>query len=168
MTLEMTTPLVEVTVGINGTELTANVEPRLLLVDFIRDVAGLTGTHVGCDSTNCGACTVHVDGVSVKSCTMFTIQADGRMVHTVESLADGDELSILQQAFHEKHALQCGYCTPGMLMSAAYLLATNPDPTREEIRQGLAGNLCRCTGYQFIVDAVEEAARLVNDSEEQK
>lgn len=149
---------VEVTVEINGDAHTGAVEPRLLLVDFIREVAGLTGTHVGCDSTNCGACTVIVDGRSMKSCTMFAVQAEGREVRTVESLADGDDLGPLQQAFHDRMALQCGYCTPGMLMSATHLLETNPSPSRDEVKRALVGNLCRCTGYRFIIDAVEAAA----------
>ena len=147
-----------VNVTINGEQVSGEVEPRMLLVDFIRDVADLTGTHVGCDSTNCGACTVIVDGVAVKSCTMFAVQAEGRDVRTVEGLADGDELSDLQQSFHEHHGLQCGYCTPGMLMASTALLDRNPTPTRDEIKHGMSGNLCRCTGYRFIIDAVEATA----------
>jgi carbon-monoxide dehydrogenase small subunit len=149
---------VAVSLTVNGEEITGEVEPRTLLVDFIRDVADLTGTHVGCDSTNCGACTVHVDGVSVKSCTMFAVQVEGREIRTVEGLTDGDGLCDLQEAFHDHHGLQCGYCTPGMLMSASYLLDQNPTPTRDEIKNGMSGNLCRCTGYRFIVDAVEATA----------
>ncbi|MGH8869822.1 MAG: (2Fe-2S)-binding protein [Actinomycetes bacterium] len=149
---------VRVSVDVNGVSYTREVDARTLLVDFLRDDVGLTGTHIGCDSTNCGACTVILDGRSVKSCTVFAPQADGREIRTVEGLADGEALSPLQQSFHEKHALQCGYCTPGMLMSATFLLEQNPDPTEEEVRRGLAGNLCRCTGYEFIVDAVLTAA----------
>jgi carbon-monoxide dehydrogenase small subunit len=147
-----------VTVEVNGRRHTRVVEARTLLVDFIRDELGLTGTHIGCDSTNCGACTVLVDGQSVKSCTMFAPQAHMRSVRTVEGLSDGEHLGPLQQAFHERHALQCGYCTPGMLMSATFLLERNPSPSEAEIRRALAGNLCRCTGYAFIVEAVRAAA----------
>jgi aerobic carbon-monoxide dehydrogenase small subunit len=158
MSLGVTGPRTMVTIRVNGRDVTADIEPRLLLVDFIREVAGLTGTHVGCDSSNCGACTVLLEDRSVKSCTLFAVQASGSSVQTVEGLAGGDELTPLQQAFREKGALQCGYCTPGMLMSATYLLATNPSPTRDEIKQGMVGNLCRCTGYTSIVEAVEAAA----------
>ena len=165
MSTETTQPRTTVAMEINGTDVAAEVEPRLLLVDFIRDVARLTGTHVGCDSTNCGACTVLVDGRSVKSCTMFAVQAAGCSIRTVESLSDGDELNPVQQAFHEKGALQCGYCTAGMLMSATYLLKTNPSPSREEIKQGMTGNLCRCTGYTSIIEAVESAAQRTNGQE---
>ena len=153
-----TTSDTTVTIRINGQDYAGQVEDRQLLVDFIRETAGLTGTHVGCDSTNCGACTVMVDGRTVKSCTMFAVQASGWDVTTVEGLADGDDLSPVQQAFHEHRALQCGYCTPGMLMSSTYLLEQNPSPTRDEIKYGLSGNLCRCTGYRQIIDAVEDAA----------
>jgi carbon-monoxide dehydrogenase small subunit len=148
-----------VTLEINGRDYTAQVEPRLLLCDFIRHVAGLTGTHVGCDSTSCGACTVHVDGRSVKSCTMLAVQAEGRSIRTIEDVADGGGLHPLQAAFHEHHALQCGFCTPGMIMRSLELLEHEPRPTREQIRAGLAGNVCRCTGYQNIVDAIEAAAK---------
>jgi aerobic carbon-monoxide dehydrogenase small subunit len=194
-----------IAVTVNGRTYTRTVEPRLLLVDFLRDELGLTGTHIGCDTTSCGACTVHLDGRAVKSCTLFAVQADDRAVRTVEGLApapsplsgragpasdvtsstepmgesgvesafralpqaqgggEGASLAVgalhpLQQAFHESHALQCGYCTPGMLMSALYLLERNPAPTRDEIKRAIAGNLCRCTGYQFIVDAIALAA----------
>jgi carbon-monoxide dehydrogenase small subunit len=194
-----------IAVTVNGRTYTRTVEPRLLLVDFLRDELGLTGTHIGCDTTSCGACTVHLDGRAVKSCTLFAVQADDRAVRTVEGLAPapstlggrprsasdvtssphpGGESGVggvslalppapgsgegaplaagalhpLQQAFHESHALQCGYCTPGMLMSALYLLERNPAPTRDEIKRAIAGNLCRCTGYQFIVDAIALAA----------
>ena len=144
---------------VNGTGVEADVEPRLLLVQFLRDRLGLTGTHIGCDTSNCGACTVHVDGEAVKSCTVLAVQADGTAVTTIEGLAQDGELHPLQQAFHEEHALQCGYCTPGMIMSAAYLLEQNPDPSEQEVRLGLEGNLCRCTGYQNIVNAVLAAAK---------
>ena len=145
---------------VNGKELSSEVEPRLLLVDFIRDVLGLTGTHVGCDTTNCGACTVHVDGKSVKSCTMFAVQVDGREVTTIEGMQSADgELHPIQKAFWENHGLQCGYCTPGMVMQAAWLLRENPDPSEEEVRSGISGNLCRCTGYQNIVKSIEEAGK---------
>src|SRR3712207_3885693 len=155
-----TTPADQLTIDVtvNGQRHTRTVPARLLLVDFLRNELGLTGTHIGCDTTTCGACTIHLDGRSVKSCTLFAVQADGRAVRTVEGLA-GPDLHPLQQAFHEAHALQCGYCTPGMLMSALYLLERNPNPSRDEIKRAIAGNLCRCTGYHFIVDAVELAAR---------
>ncbi|MBI4491511.1 MAG: (2Fe-2S)-binding protein [Chloroflexi bacterium] len=148
-----------ITVTVNGVKYTREVQPRLLLVDFLRNELGLTGTHIGCDTSNCGACTVHVDGRSVKSCTMFAVQADGRQVRTVEGLARDGALHPLQEAFHEAHALQCGYCTPGMLMSGLFLLEHNPAPTTEEIKRAIAGNLCRCTGYLFIVEAIDRAAR---------
>jgi aerobic carbon-monoxide dehydrogenase small subunit len=144
---------------VNGHMHEDTVEPRLLLVHYLRDRLGLTGTHVGCDTTNCGACTVHLNGEAVKSCTVLAVQADGAEVTTIEGLADGDQLHPLQQAFWEKHGLQCGYCTPGMIMAAADLLERNPNPTEEEVRHGLEGNLCRCTGYHNIVAAVLEAAR---------
>jgi len=148
-----------IAVTVNGTLHRATVEPRLLLVDFLREVVGLKGPHIGCDTTNCGACTVLLDGASVKSCTVLAVQADGREVTTVEGLARNGGLHPLQQAFWEHRALQCGYCTPGMLMSALYLLRRRPDPTPEEARRAIAGNLCRCTGYQPIVAAILEAAR---------
>ncbi len=147
-----------VTLRINGREYTADVEPRLLLVDFIRTEAGLTGTHIGCDTTTCGACTIHVDGRAVKSCTMFAVQAAGHEIRTIEDVATDGQLHPVQQAFHEHHGLQCGYCTPGMVMSALELLRRNPSPSRTEIRRGIAGNLCRCTGYQNIVTSIEAAA----------
>jgi carbon-monoxide dehydrogenase small subunit len=150
--------LVPVRLTVNGTEHELQVEPRLLLVHLVRDQLGLTGTHVGCDTSNCGACTVHVDGEAVKSCTVLAVQADGATVKTIEGMANGDELHPLQEAFWNNHGLQCGYCTPGMIMAAADLLARNPDPSEEEIRHGLEGNLCRCTGYQNIVKAVKNAA----------
>jgi carbon-monoxide dehydrogenase small subunit len=147
-----------ITVTVNGAAHEADVEPRLLLVHFLRDTLGLTGTHVGCDTSNCGACTVHVDGDSAKSCTMLAVQADGRSVKTIEGMADGANLHPLQQAFWDQHGLQCGFCTPGMIMQAAWLLGENPDPSEEEIRWGISGNLCRCTGYVNIVKAIQQAA----------
>jgi aerobic carbon-monoxide dehydrogenase small subunit len=147
-----------VTLEINGREYTAEVEPRMLLVDFIRHEAGLTGTHVGCDTTSCGACTVHVDGHSRKACTMLAAQAEGMSIRTIEDVASDGELHPLQQAFHEHHGLQCGFCTPGMIMRSLELLEEQPSPTREEIRAGLSGNVCRCTGYQNVVTAIESAA----------
>jgi carbon-monoxide dehydrogenase small subunit len=148
----------DITVTINGTEYERHVEARKLLIHFIRDDVDLTGSHIGCDTGNCGACSVIVDGTLVKSCMMLAVQADGSSIETVEGLADGDELAVLQQAFSDHHALQCGYCTPGMLMSATALLRANPNPTEHEIKKGLQGNLCRCTGYWNIVDAVAKAA----------
>ncbi|MGH2780403.1 MAG: (2Fe-2S)-binding protein [Thermoleophilaceae bacterium] len=149
---------VRVHATVNGERHESDVEARLLLVHWLRDVLGLTGTHVGCDTTNCGACTVHLNGEAVKSCTVLAAQADGAEVTTIEGLARGDSLHPLQDAFWEKHGLQCGFCTPGMIMAAADLLQRNPDPSDEEIRHGLEGNLCRCTGYQNIVEAVKAAA----------
>jgi carbon-monoxide dehydrogenase small subunit len=143
---------------VNGERREADVEARLLLVHWLRDELGLTGTHVGCDTTNCGACTIHMNGEAVKSCTLLTAQADGAQITTIEGLSDGDGLHPLQAAFWEKHGLQCGFCTPGMIMAAADLLARNPNPTDDEIRHGLEGNLCRCTGYHNIVEAVRSAA----------
>ena len=147
-----------VTVTVNGEAHEADVEPRLLLVHFLRDSLGLTGTHVGCDTSNCGACTVHVDGESAKSCTMLAVQADGREIKTIEGMASEPTLHPIQQAFWDQHGLQCGFCTPGMIMQAAWLLADNPDPNEEEIRVGISGNLCRCTGYVNIVKAIQQAA----------
>ncbi|MGI8779424.1 MAG: (2Fe-2S)-binding protein [Solirubrobacteraceae bacterium] len=151
---------VRVYVTVNGQPQTAEVEPRLLLVHFLRDTLGLTGTHVGCDTSNCGACTIHLDDESVKSCTVLAVQADGAEVRTIEGMARGTDLHPLQEGFWAEHGLQCGYCTPGMIMAAADLLARNPDPSEHEIRDGIAGNLCRCTGYHNIVKAVQHAARL--------
>ena len=152
---------VPITVTVNGQVHAGEVEPRQLLVHFLRDSLGLTGTHVGCDTSNCGACTVHLDGDAVKSCTVLTVQADGSEVQTIEGLAGPDgELHPLQRAFHEEHGLQCGYCTPGMIMAATGVLERYPDPTEEQIRKGLDGNLCRCTGYQNIVNAVKAASRV--------
>ena len=150
---------VSVSVTVNGQPRKAEVEPRLLLVHFLRDNLGLTGTHVGCDTSNCGACTVHLDGVSVKSCTLLAVQADGAEVTTIEGLGQDGALHPLQEAFWENHGLQCGYCTPGMIMASADLLAHNPDPSEDEIRHNLDGNLCRCTGYHNIVKAVKAAAQ---------
>ena len=147
-----------VSLTVNGQRREADVEPRRLLVQLIREDLQLTGTHVGCDTSQCGACTVHVDGHAVKSCTMLAVQADGATVRTIEGLANGEELHPMQAAFWEKHGLQCGFCTPGMIMIAADLLARNADPTDAEIRHALEGNYCRCTGYQNIVAAIREAA----------
>ncbi len=151
----MKTP-VELT--INGRSCTGEVEPRQLLVHFIREDAGLTGTKVGCDTSQCGSCTVQLDGVSVKACTVLTVQASGSSITTIEGISDGVDLHPLQEAFWNNHGLQCGFCTPGMIMAADELLRRNPSPTREEIRHGLEGNICRCTGYQNIVSAIEDAA----------
>jgi carbon-monoxide dehydrogenase small subunit len=151
---------VPVRLTVNGQQHELEVEPRLLLVHMLRDNLGLTGTHVGCDTTNCGACTVHLDGEAVKSCTVLAVQADGAEVKTIEGMADGEKLHPLQEAFWNDHGLQCGYCTPGMIMAAADLLARNPNPSEEEVRHGLEGNLCRCTGYHNIVKAVLDAARM--------
>jgi len=147
-----------VTITVNGAPRTAEVEPRTLLVHLLREHLNLTGTHVGCDTSNCGACTVWLDGEAVKSCTVLAVQADGREVATIEGISENGDLHPMQQAFHENHALQCGYCTPGMVMTAIKLLEANPEPTDEEIRHGLEGNLCRCTGYENIVAAVRAAS----------
>jgi aerobic carbon-monoxide dehydrogenase small subunit len=147
-----------ITVTVNGAEHTSEVEPRLLLVHYIREVLGLTGTNVGCDTSSCGACTIHLDGQSVKSCTVLAAQADGSTITTIEGLAHGTTMHPMQEAFHQNHALQCGFCTPGMVMAAVGLLEENPSPTEEEVRIGLEGNLCRCTGYHNIVKAVMAAA----------
>jgi aerobic-type carbon monoxide dehydrogenase small subunit (CoxS/CutS family) len=147
-----------VTITVNGTSYEREVEARKLLVHFIRDDLDLTGSHIGCDTGNCGACSVIVDGTLTKSCMMLAVQADGSSVETVEGLADGDELNKLQQSFKDHHALQCGYCTPGMLMSATALLRENPHPSEDEIKKGLQGNICRCTGYWNIFDAVKAAS----------
>ncbi len=147
-----------VTVEVNGATRTAEVEPRLLLVHFLREALGLTGTHIGCDTTNCGACTVLFDGKPIKSCTMFAVQADGHEVTTVEGLSMASELHPVQEGFREEHGLQCGFCTPGMMLTAAALLEENPNPTEEDVRWALSGNLCRCTGYQNIVKSVLWAA----------
>ena len=147
-----------VALTINGRLREDYVEPRLLLVHYLREVAGLTGTHIGCDTSQCGACTVLIDGEAVKSCSVFAVQADGRQVTTIEGLAEDGTLHPVQQAFWNEHGLQCGFCTPGFIMAAAYLLKQNPSPTDGEIERGLEGNLCRCTGYQHIVNAVKAVA----------
>ena len=153
----------QIAVTVNGQRHEAEVEPRQLLVYFLREQLRLTGTNVGCDTSSCGSCTVLLDGESVKSCTLLAVQADGREVTTIEGLAEADgTFHPVQQAFHEQHALQCGYCTPGMIMAAADFLRDNPNPSEEEIREGIEGNLCRCTGYQHIVDAVQQAAGQMN------
>ncbi|HEY2705165.1 MAG TPA: (2Fe-2S)-binding protein [Candidatus Dormibacteraeota bacterium] len=148
-----------VTVTVNGVPHEDAVEPRLLLVHYLREVAGLTGTHVGCDTSQCGACTVLLDGMAVKSCSMFAVQAGGRAVTTIEGLASGTELHPVQRAFWDEHGLQCGFCTPGFIMATAYLLDQNPSPSDDQIRKGLEGNLCRCTGYENILRAVRAAGR---------
>ncbi len=147
-----------ISVTLNGRTRTDEVEPRLLLIHYLRDVAGLTGPHIGCETSICGACTVLLEGMAVKACTMFAVQADGRAIVTIEGLAAGGSLDPLQEAFWNEHGLQCGFCTPGMILTAKQLLADNPNPTDAEIRHGLEGNLCRCTGYQHIVNAVKAAA----------
>ena len=154
-----------ITVTINGTPYEGDVEARTLLVHWIRDTLRLTGTHIGCDTTSCGACTILVDGKATKSCTMFAVQADGRQLMTVEGLEQGGKLHPLQEGFHEEHALQCGYCTPGMMMTSLALLQRNPNPTEYEIRVGISGNLCRCTGYVNIVKAVQYAAQKMQAAE---
>ncbi len=148
-----------ITVHVNGVSHTREVEPRVLLVHFLRDVLGLTGTHVGCDTSQCGACTVLLDGVAVKSCSLFAVQAEGRSITTIEGLAQNGALHPVQAAFRDQHGLQCGFCTPGMILSACELLAKNPHPNESEIRAGLEGNYCRCTGYNNIVKAVQQAAQ---------
>jgi aerobic carbon-monoxide dehydrogenase small subunit len=158
----MTVPTQKIAVKVNGIEQLQEVEPRLLLVDFIRDVIGLTGTHVGCDSSICGACTVMLNGSAIKSCTALAVQANGAELLTIEGLAQGDTLHPLQQSFWECHGLQCGFCTPGMIFAAYQLLQRNPNPTEKEIRHSLDGNLCRCTGYQHIVDSVRSAAKMMS------
>ena len=155
---------VPVEITINGRSFSGEVEPRQLLVHFIRENAGLTGTKVGCDTSQCGTCTVELDGTIAKSCTVLTVQASGSQVKTIEGLSDGVDLHPLQEAFWNKHGLQCGFCTPGMIIAAEELLRRNPSPTRDEIRHGLEGNICRCTGYQNIVLAVEEAAGAMGGS----
>ena len=151
--------MTQISVTVNGTTRDADVEPRTLLVYFIREHLDLTGTNVGCDTSSCGACTVHVDGEAVKSCTMLAVQADGRSVTTIEGMADDEgPMHPLQDSFHRNHGLQCGYCTPGMIMAAASFLRENPNPTDEEVRESLEGNLCRCTGYQNIVASILDAA----------
>ena len=154
-----------ITATVNGASRTSEVEPRMLLVHWIREVLGLRGAHVGCDTTSCGVCTVLVDGLPVKSCTMFAVQADGRSITTVEGMATDGQLHPVQAAFHEEHGLQCGFCTPGMLLASKALLEENPDPSEQDIRWALSGNLCRCTGDQNIVKAVQWAARAVAEQE---
>ena len=146
--------VVKICVTVNGTVHESEVEPRTLLVHYIREVLGLTGTNIGCDTSSCGACSIHLDGESVKSCTLLAVQADGREITTIEGLAQGGEMHPMQQAFMQNHGLQCGYCTPGMVMAATSLLKENPSPTEQEVRTGLEGNLCRCTGYHNIVKSV--------------
>ena len=158
MTAEAEYAAVPINVAVNGINYDAVVEPRTLLVYFLREQLNLTGTHVGCDTSQCGACTVHLNGRAVKSCTVLAVQANGAEVKTVESLADGDNFHPVQEGFHEKHGLQCGYCTPGMIMTAVQLLETNPNPSDDEIKHALEGNLCRCTGYVNIVESIKWAA----------
>ena len=148
-----------ISISVNSVDHQHEVEPRLLLVHYLRDVLGLTGTHIGCETSLCGACTILVDGQAVKSCTMLAVQADGSEITTIEGLVKDGELHPMQEGFWERHGLQCGYCTPGMIMAATQIIERNADPSREEIRHGLEGNLCRCTGYQHIVEAVEYAAK---------
>ena len=151
--------MTQISVTVDGMKNEDDVEPRMLLVHYLREVLGKTGTVIGCDTSNCGACTVHLDGKAIKSCTMLAVQADGHEVTTIEGIADGENLHPMQQAFHEKHALQCGYCTPGMIMAAIDFLNETPRPKDDrEIREGIEGNLCRCTGYQNIVEAIKMAA----------
>jgi carbon-monoxide dehydrogenase small subunit len=151
--------MTQVSITVNGRVRKAQVEPRTLLVHFLREQLNLTGTHIGCDTSQCGACTVLVDGRSAKSCTMFAVQADGSAITTIEGLAENGRLHPLQEAFWEEHGLQCGYCTPGMIIAAVNLLNDNPSPSDREIREGIGGNFCRCTGYQHIVNAIQSAAR---------
>jgi aerobic carbon-monoxide dehydrogenase small subunit len=155
----------EVSMTVNGRAVTADVEPRMLLVHFIREHLRLTGTHVGCETGYCGACTVHLDGEAVKSCTIFTVQAEGATITTIEGLAPADGLHPVQEGFWERHGLQCGFCTPGMIMAAAALLEHNDNPTEDEIRHGIEGNLCRCTGYHNIVRAIEYAGAVIRGDE---
>lgn len=149
----------KITLNINGNSYTNDVEPRMLLIHYLREVVGLTGPHVGCETSLCGACTVEVDGLAIKSCTMFAVQADGARVITIEGLASDGKLHKIQEAFWNEHGLQCGFCTPGMIMASKQIIERNPNPTDEEIRHGLEGNVCRCTGYQHIVNAVRAAAK---------
>ena len=150
-----------ISLSVNDETFNLNIEARLLLVELIREELGLTGTHVGCDTSQCGACVVHVDGIPVKSCTMLAVQADGSKLITIEGIVEEDKLTYLQQAFHEHHALQCGFCTPGMIMTASALLKRNSKPTEDEVRLELEGNICRCTGYQNIINAILDAAKLM-------
>lgn len=155
----------EITVTLNGAQHTVEVEPRLLLVHLIREVLNETGTHIGCDTSNCGACTILMNGKSIKSCTVLAVQANGKELVTIEGLAQDGNLHPLQEGFHEKHGLQCGFCTPGMIMRSVELLEKNPNPTEEEIRWGISGNLCRCTGYNNIVSAIQYAAAKLRGEE---
>lgn len=150
---------IPVNINVNGVPREAEVAPRTLLVHFLREQLGLTGTHIGCDTTQCGACTVLIDGASAKSCTVFAVQADGSSITTIEGVGAGGELHPVQEGFWEEHGLQCGYCTPGMIMSGIHLLNNNPNPSEQEIREGIQGNFCRCTGYQHIVNAIKYAAK---------
>jgi carbon-monoxide dehydrogenase small subunit len=150
--------MMDVAITVNGKRRKAQVEPRTLLVHFLREHLNLTGTHIGCDTTQCGACTILLDGQAVKSCTVFAVQADGCEVTTIEGLATNGELHAMQKGFWEEHGLQCGFCTPGMIMAGVHLLNQNPTPTERQIREGISGNLCRCTGYQHIVNAIQHAA----------
>jgi carbon-monoxide dehydrogenase small subunit len=157
------TDQIPISITVNGRSVRRFVDPRLLLIHFLREDLSLTGAHIGCETSHCGACTIDLDGMSVKSCTMFAAQADGATITTIEGMANPDgTLSVLQESFRQMHGLQCGYCTPGMIMRASVLLRENPDPTDDEVRQGIAGNLCRCTGYQNIVKAVRHAAAVIN------
>jgi aerobic carbon-monoxide dehydrogenase small subunit len=156
-----------ISVTVNGEQHKAEIDSRLLLVHFIRENLSLTGTHIGCDTTSCGACTVTVDGQAIKSCTMFAVQANGKSIATIEGVAEGGALHPLQEGFWEKHGLQCGFCTPGMIMSAKALLEKNPNPSEEEIRWGISGNLCRCTGYSKIVEAIQYAAKKLQEQPEE-
>ena len=160
--------MVSIKVRVNGKEYQSDVEPRKLLVHYLREDLGLTGTHVGCDTSNCGACTVLMNGKAVKSCTVLAVQADGKEISTVEGLSTGGQLHPLQKAFLEKHGLQCGYCTSGMLMTSLWLLRKYKDPTEEQIRRNLSGNLCRCTGYQSIVESIQYASRQMENEDDQK
>lgn len=153
---------VPVSITVNGKQYDKMVEPRMLLVYFLREELALTGTHIGCDTSSCGACTVHLDGKALKSCTMLAVQANGKSVTTIEGMANGDALHPLQEGFHQEHGLQCGFCTPGMIMCAADILKNNPNPSEEEIRHGLEGNFCRCTGYHNIVKSIQYAAEKMN------
>ena len=152
-----------ISLAVNNEPVSLDIEARMLLVEFIREELGLTGTHVGCDTSQCGACVVHVDGLPVKSCAILAVQADGTEVITIEGIGEKDKLTPLQKAFHEHHGLQCGFCTPGMIMTASALLRDNPEPTEEEVRHQLEGNICRCTGYQNIIKAVLGAAKVMRD-----
>ena len=155
---------VPVSITVNGKQYDKMVEPRMLLVYFLREELALTGTHIGCDTSSCGACTIHLDGKALKSCTMLAVQANGKSVTTIDGMANGDDLHPLQEGFHMEHGLQCGFCTPGMIMCAADILKNNPNPTEEEIRHGLEGNFCRCTGYHNIVKSIQYAANKMSET----